>query len=173
MVSSDGERRRRVGRLAGQLAAALLIAAVQTGPAPAQVRPAQPRAAAAPNLPVPDQRTALKMLYGIMAAVDQANRTGNYTVLRDLGTPGFQSSNNSAALSAIFAGLRDPQIDIAETLMATPIWEISPRLTAPTVMRMRGTFPLRPRPIAFDLLFAWDHGWRLEGVAVQAMPAAR
>jgi hypothetical protein len=36
---------------------------------------------------------------------------------------------------------------------------------------MRGTFPLRPQPIAFDLLFAWDRGWRLDGIAVQAMPA--
>jgi hypothetical protein len=153
-----------------KLAGALLIAATPALPAAAQVRPAPVRAAPVPNLPVPDPRTALKMLYGIMAAVDQANRTGNYSVLRDLGTPAFQANNNQAALTAIFAGLRRQQTDISETLMATPVWEIPPRLTSPTVLRMRGTFALRPQPIAFDLLFAWDRGWRLDGVAVRAMP---
>jgi hypothetical protein len=165
----------RERRLAGRLAAALLIAGAGAGPAAAQVRssPARPAPAAGPNLPVPDQRTALKMLYGIMAAVDQANRTGNYSVLRDLGTPAFQANNDQAALAAIFAGLRRQQADISEALMATPVWEISPRLTSPTVLRMRGTFPLRPQPVAFDLLFAWDRGWRLDGVAVRAEQPVR
>lgn len=115
---------------------------------------------------------ALKLLWSIMAAVDQANRTGNYSVLRDLGTAGFQANNNQAALGAIFAGLRGQQVDLAETLLATPVWEISPRMVAPTVLRMRGSFPLRPNAVAFDLLFAWEGGgWRLEGVFVGALPA--
>jgi hypothetical protein len=175
MVKPGGGRERRGGTVAGRLTLALLIAAMPAAPASAQVRPrsAPARTVPVPNLPVPDQRTALKMLYGIMAAVDQANRTGNYSVLRDLGTPAFQANNNPAALAAIFAGLRGQQIDISDTLMMSPVWEISPRMTSPTVLRMRGTFALRPQPIAFDLLFAWDRGWRLEGVAVQAMPAAR
>ncbi|MGZ8306040.1 MAG: hypothetical protein ACXWU6_05520 [Allosphingosinicella sp.] len=173
MVKPEGKRGRRAGRIAGRLAGALLIAAMPAVPASAQVRSAPARAAPAPDLPVPDQRPALKMLYGIMAAVDQAGRTGNYTVLRDLGTPAFQANNNPGALAAIFAGLSGPQIDISDTLMVSPVWEISPRLTSPTILRMRGAFPLRPQPIAFDLLFAWNRGWRLDGVAVRAMPAVR
>lgn len=163
--------------LAGRLASALLTAMVLVEPASGQVRAPSAPAQAAPavvttNRPAPDQRTALKMLWSIMAAVDQANRTGNYSVLRDLGTPTFQANNNPANLAGIFAGLRGQQIDLADTLIVTPAWEISPRMVSPTVLRMRGTFPLRPQPIAFDLLFAWDRGWRLDGVAVQAMPAA-
>jgi hypothetical protein len=164
-----GEHFRRAGRLAG----ALLIAAAAAVPAAAQVRPAPARAAAAPNLPVPDERTALKMLYGIMAAVDQANRTGNYSVLRDLGTPAFQANNDQTALAAAFAGLRRQKADISETLMATPVWEISPRPISPTGLRMRGAFPLRPQAIGFDLLFAWDRGWRLDSIAMRAVPAVR
>jgi hypothetical protein len=112
------------------------------------------------------------MVWSVMAAVDQANRTGNYSVLRDLGTLAFQANNNPANLAAIFGGLRGQQIDLTDTLLVTPSWEIAPRMVSPTVLRMRGTFPLRPQAIAFDLLFAWDRGWRLDGVAVQAMPAA-
>lgn len=164
---------RRGARRAGRLAAAILAAAAATIPAAAQVRPGSARTAPAPNLPAPDERTSLKLLYGIMAAVDQANRTGNYSVLRDLGTSAFQANNDQAALTAAFAGLRGQNADLSETLMATPVWEIPPRLTSPTVLRMRGSFPLRPLAVGFDLLFAWDRGWRLDSIAVRATPPPR
>jgi hypothetical protein len=177
MVSGGGVRHGRPGRARAsvRLAVGLLLAAGLCQAAPGQVRrqpaPAPATPVAPANVPVPDRLTSLKLLWSTMAAVDHANRTGNYSVLRDLGTSGFQTNNNPANLAAIFAGLRDQQIDLSDTLVVTPAWEIAPRMTSPTVLRMRGTFPLRPQPIAFDLLFAWDRGWRLDGVAVQAMPA--
>jgi hypothetical protein len=174
------------GRLhAAQLACGLLIAAGLAQPAlgqagrpvaPAQRPPAAPLQrppAAAAKVPVPDQLTSLKMVWSVMAAVDHANRTGNYSVLRDLGTPAFQANNNPANLAGIFARLREQRVDLSDTLVVTPIWEIAPQMASPTVLRMRGMFPLRPQPIAFDLLFSWDRGWRLEGIAVQAIAATR
>lgn len=173
-------RARRAGPAGGRplvrLACALLIVA---GPAPAfgQGRrtqpPAQPAPVAPANVPVPDRLTSLKMLWSTMAAVDHANRTGNYSVLRDLGSAGFQANNNPANLAAIFAGLRDQNVDLADTLIVTPVWEIAPAMVRPSVLRMRGSFPLRPAAILFDLLFTWNGGWRLEGIAVQAQPAGR
>ena len=137
-------------------------------PAPAQAPP--PRAAPVPSpVPVPDQRTSLKLLWSMMAAVDQANRTGNYSVLRDLGSTGFQTNNNPATLAGVFAGLRGRNVDLADTLTVNPVWEIAPTMTRAGGLRMRGSFPLRPAAIAFDLIFAWERGeWRLDGVAVQA-----
>jgi hypothetical protein len=155
------------------LAAGLAQAApgqVRSRPAPAPARPAPPAAA---NLPAPDRTTGLKLLWSMMAAVDHANRTGNYSVLRDLGSAAFQARNNPANLAAIFAGLRERNVDLADTLVVTPVWEIAPTLVQPRVLRMRGSFPLRPDAIAFDLLFTWDGGWRLEAIAVQAQPGAR
>ncbi len=119
------------------------------------------------------QLTSLELLWSIMAAVDHANRTGNYSVLRDLGSAAFQSRNNPANLAAIFAGLRDQRVDLSSTLVVTPTWEIAPTMVQPGTLRMRGSFPLRPAAILFDLLFLWDGGWRLDGVAVQAQPAPR
>lgn len=108
-----------------------------------------------------------------MAAVDHANRTGNYSVLRDLGSAGFQANNNPATLAAIFARIRADRLDLSDCLIVAPVWEIEPRMLNGTTLRMRGSFPLRPQAIAFDLLFAWDGGWRLDGIAVQAMDPAR
>jgi hypothetical protein len=137
-------------------------------PAPAQARP--PQAAPAPSpVPVPDQRTSLKLLWSMMAAVDQANRTGNYSVLRDLGSTGFQTNNNPATLAGVFAGIRGRNVDLADTLTVAPNWEIAPTLMRSGALRMRGSFPLRPTAVAFDLIFAWERGeWRLDAVAVQA-----
>jgi len=148
--------------------AALALAALAQpgGAALAQAPPA----AAAPALPVPDEATSLKMLWSAMAAVDHANRTGNYSVLRDLGSPAFQANNNAANLAAIFAGLRGQDVDLSATLLATPAWDIAPTMIQPRMLRMRGRFALRPAGIAFDLLFTWDSAWRIEGIAVQALP---
>jgi hypothetical protein len=153
----------------GPAQAALGQARPRAAPAPATARPAAP---AAVNLPAPDRLTSLKMLWSMMAAVDHANRTGNYSVLRDLGSAAFQSRNNPANLAAIFAGLRERNVDLADTLVVTPNWDIAPTLIQPQVLRMRGSFPLRPAAIAFDLLFTWDQGWRLDAIAVQALPGA-
>lgn len=136
-----------------------------------QMQPARP--AAPVQAPAPDQLTSLKMLWSVMAAVDHANRTGNYSVLRDLGTAGFQSRNNPANLASIFARLREQNVDLSDTLVVTPVWDIAPNMVQPRVLRMRGSFPLRPAAVLFDLLFAWDGGWRLEGIAVQTQPSPR
>jgi hypothetical protein len=146
----------------------LLLLIASTIPLPAL---AQSGGAAVQTPATPDERTSLKLLWSTMAAVDHANRTGNYSVLRDLGTAGFQANNNAATLAGVFAGIRTRNTDLAETLTVTPSWDIAPKIAQNGALRMRGTFPLRPTPIAFDLLFAWEQGaWRLDGVAVQPMP---
>lgn len=165
------------GRIAPALSAVMVLALALPHQAQGQPRPARPAAPAptqAPaSAPVPDQLSSLKMLWSVMAAVDHANRTGNYSVLRDLGSAGFQARNNPANLAAIFAGLRDQRVDVSDSLIVTPVWEIPPNMVQPGVLRMRGSFPLRPAAIAFDLLFAWDGGWRLEGIAIQNQPFRR
>jgi len=153
------------------LVAAPLPALAQPRPAPPRAAQQQPQRPAPPSaVPVPDELTALRMVWSTMAAVDHANRTGNYSVLRDMGSAGFQANNNPATLAGVFAGIRDRQVDLSNTLLVTPTWEIRPTMIHANILRMRGAFPLRPQPIAFDFLFLWDRGaWRLEGIAVQPL----
>lgn len=128
--------------------------------APAAQQPAQPAA------PVPDQSSLLKLLWSTMAAVDQANKTGNYSVLRDLGSAGFQANNNAATLGEVFAGIRTGRIDLSDTLLLTPTYEFAPQIIGPGLLRMRGSFNMRPAGVAFDLVYQWDQGWRLHGVSI-------
>jgi hypothetical protein len=114
-----------------------------------------------------DATTAFKLVWSTIAAVDHANRTGNYSVLRDLGAPSFQSSNDPARLAANFSALRNARIDLETALVVTPALEFPPTIMEQGLLRIRGSFPIRPSRIGFDLLYQNVSGqWRLFGIAV-------
>ena len=134
------------------------------GPADAQAQ-SQSKAVQQPALP--DPLTVSKLIWSTLAAVDHANVTGNYSVLRDLGAPSFQANNNAASLGQVFQGIRNQRIDLANVLLVTPNYEIPPTLIEGGLLRVRGVFPLRPTAIGFDLLYQPVGGrWALFGVSV-------
>jgi hypothetical protein len=162
------------GRIAPARFVALCLA-VSAGTGAAAQRPAQPVAAAplqAPAPGVPDTILVHKLLWSTMAALDHANQTGNYSVLRDLGAPSFQANNSAATLGGIFSAIRNRNIDLSFTLVTTPVFQFAPGIDQQGMLRLRGVFPLRPNPIGFDLLFQNINGqWRLFGLAVVPLVA--
>lgn len=165
MVSSPPQGRTSgPGRFApARLLLAALILAVSTGPAPALAqRPAAVNA-------IPDQAGLARLVWSTLAAVDHANKTGNYNVLRSLGSPDFQATNSAPALSRIFASLREQGINLSDTLSIEPSYEFAPALEG-GMLRLRGAFRMRPQAIQFDLLYQWNQGWMLQGIAVRAVP---
>jgi hypothetical protein len=121
--------------------------------------------APAPN-PPPDALTVSKLIWSTLAAVDHANATGNYSVLRDLGSPSFQANNNAANLAGIFQTMRTQRVDLSNALLVTPTYEIAPVIQN-GMLRVRGAFPLRPVGIGFDLLYQPVQGrWALAAIAL-------
>jgi len=132
-------------------------AAVQAAPAPAPAQQPGP----------PDSLVINKLVWSAMAAVDQANQTGNYSVLRDLGAPSFQAQNSAATLAQVFANLRAQNVDLSYTLALIPTFQFPPAIQQGGLLRIRGIFPLRPTTIGFDLLYQNVGGqWRIFGIAV-------
>ncbi|MEA3052167.1 MAG: hypothetical protein QOG72_1070 [Sphingomonadales bacterium] len=146
------------------LLAALLLAA-SSGPAAAQVQRIAPAAVSA----IPDETGLARLVWSTMAAVDHANKTGNYAVLRGLGSPAFQASNSERMLAGAFAGLREQRINLSDTLSVEPSYEFQPGLEN-GMLRIRGAFRMRPQAVQFDLLYQWNQGWMLQGVAVRTVP---
>lgn len=145
------------------LAALLLVPGAFGSPLAAQ----QPAPASPAQAGIPDSVTIDKLIWSAMAAVDQANKTGNYSVLRDLGAPGFQAANSAAALATIFANLRNQRIDLGYTLVMVPTLQFPPTIVQNGLLRVRGIFSMRPSEIGFDLLFQNVNGeWRIFGIAV-------
>src|SRR2546429_8643028 len=76
-----------------------------------------------------DRNGVLILIRPALLALDQANKTGNYTVLRDLGSPDFQP-NSAARLAEIFAQQRRDNIDLSGVAAVLPPPPAPPPSTA-------------------------------------------
>jgi hypothetical protein len=143
----------------------------QQPPAPKQQPQQQPPA---PKPAQIDRNGVLILIRSALLALDQANKTGNYTVLRDLGAPDFQA-NSAAQLAEIFAQQRRDNVDLSGVAVIDPQLTLLPQIEANGMMRMAGFFPSVPTQVNFELLYAPVGGrWRLFGLSVsfgQAAPA--
>jgi hypothetical protein len=105
------------------------------------------------------------------SALNQANLTGNYTVLRDLGSPRFRANNTAARLAAVFTPLHERDIDLS------PIVVFEPVLTEPVSsdeqgrLKLVGYFPTRPLRVLFDLAYEpVQYRWLISDIAVNLAP---
>jgi hypothetical protein len=188
-VANHTSRPKSGGRLArtAPLAAApfAILLFFLAGGAVAQPAPAPPKSAretpqlqqpqAAPRPAQIDRNGVLILVRSTLLALDQANKTGNYTVLRDLGAPGFQM-NSAARLGEIFSKQRNEKLDLSGVAAIDPQLSLLPQIEANGLMRMAGFFPSVPAQINFEMLFApVDGQWRLFGLSIslgQAAPVA-
>jgi hypothetical protein len=148
------------------IAVAIVIACTLVGaPARSQTsKPTHPDTAAKPAQI--DRNGVLILIRSSLLALDQANKTGNYTVLRDLGAPGFQT-NTAARLAEIFAKQRNDNLDLSGVAAIDPQLTLLPQIEPNGLMRMAGLFPSVPSQVNFELAFAPVNGqWRLFGISV-------
>ena len=116
---------------------------------------------------VPDGRSQVILLRETLIGLDQANRTGNYGVFRDLGSPRFRNANTEARLGQIFSELRKQRIDMRTVSVLTPRFAVKPFVDKRNLLRLAGVFETPPRAVRFDLAFELAGGqWRLFGIAV-------
>ncbi len=109
-----------------------------------------------------------------LIALDQANVTGNYTVLRDLGASVLRAANTAADLAARFAAFRQKRISLAPAVLVDAVLDEKPKLSTDGVLRLVGHVPTKPQEIIFDLTFLYEGGdWRIAQISVATrVPAA-
>jgi hypothetical protein len=136
-------------------------------PTPQQKSTPQQAPAAEQKLPVSLEQ-ALYLIRSTLLTLNDANRSGNYTVLRELASPDFQAKNSAADLGSIFADLRNRKFDLFAVALMAPQLTAPPHLEANGMLRLTGAFPTRPQQISFDLMFENVGGqWRMFGLSVQ------
>ena len=112
---------------------------------------------------------ALYLIRSTLLALEGANRTGNYSVLRESATTEFQRRNSAADLGMIFADLRRRGIDLTPAAVAMPNLKTPSVPDAQGRLRLSGDVVAIPNPVVFDLVFiAVDGHWRLDGIAINA-----
>jgi hypothetical protein len=121
---------------------------------------------------MPSDDVLLMLIMSSITALNQANATGNYSVLRDLGAPAFQNINNAEKLSQIFADLRNRKLDLSPILLFQPKLFRRPEMNAQGLIRVTGFFPTAPERVNFELIFQpVQSRWRLFGITVNTSPA--
>ena len=171
---SPGTRTRRwISTLwAAGAAAAIIVAAPagsgqETTPAPSSPKPVPAEQASG------NDRGVLILIRSTLLALAHANATGNYTVLRDLGAPGFQAVNTAARLSEIFSNLRAQHLDLSYLAVLEPQLTTPPQRDARGFLRIDGTYPSTMPQFAFSLVFEpVDGQWRLFGISLNTGQAA-
>ena len=115
----------------------------------------------------PDQLETAQLVWTTLIALDQANRTGNYSVLRDLGGPGFRDENTPAALAEIFRKLREVKLELGRTVLLAPVYDEPPAVDDDGRLQIVGRFITRPLGIRFNLQFEqWQGRWAIDNLAV-------
>ena len=143
-------------------------ALAETKPAPA--KPAAQAPQAKQELKMETVQLAALIKSTIMA-LQHANQTGNYSVLRDLGTPVFRERFDQAQPTAIFSNLRSRSVNLSPVLFLAPNLTKQPELTEGNQLRIVGDFPTQPLKIQYEMLFLQIDGvWRIDGLAVDAVP---
>lgn len=113
-----------------------------------------------------DRNGVLILVRSALIALDQANQTGNYTVLRDLGAPALQAKT-AAQLADIFASQRKQGLDLAGVAVLEPQLTLLPQIEPNGMLHLAGFFPSVPLQMNFEMLFApADHRWKLFGISV-------
>ncbi|TGT35277.1 hypothetical protein [Mesorhizobium sp. M8A.F.Ca.ET.165.01.1.1] len=119
-----------------------------------------------------DRNGVLILIRGTLLALDQANKTGNYTVLRDLGSPNFQA-NSAAQLGDIFANQRKQALNFGAVAVLEPQLTLLPQIEPNGMLHMAGIFPSVPMQVNFELLFEpVNRQWKIYGVSVNLTSGA-
>jgi hypothetical protein len=167
-----------MGLLGCTLMAALVVAFMVAKGAFAEQKSAAPPKAA-PTQPVAPQpayhvsgEQAVYLVRSTLVTVNDANRSGNYSVLHDLATPDFQAKNTPADLAVGFLNLRRRNIDLFALSLSPPEFTAAPALDPQGVLRLTGFFPALAQRLNFDLFYRVVNGqWKLDGIAL-AVPDA-
>jgi hypothetical protein len=120
---------------------------------------------------MPDDYKLNMLIRTTLIALSQANQTGNYSVLRDLGTPQFQQLNSDARLVEIFASVRRRNLDLSPVVFFDPQLVRQPAIEN-GLLRLTGLIPTKPERILFDMGFEQIDGqWRLSAIVIDIQPS--
>jgi hypothetical protein len=120
---------------------------------------------------LPDDFKINMMIRSTVIAINQANKTANYSVLRGLGSPRFQDANSTEKLASIFAALRKSKFDLSPVLFFTPTMQQVPALQN-NELRLNGFFDTVPQRVHFDFLFESVEGeWMIYALNIGTQPS--
>ncbi len=130
--------------------------------------------AAEPVSTAPADSAVMEMMVkNALTALNHANITGNYTVLRDLGGEAFRERNSAADLAESFREHRRKHYDLSPILCAAPQFAQPPAEVRPGRLQLVGSFDTKPETVHFAVEYVQTpKGWALNAISVALAPKA-
>jgi hypothetical protein len=127
--------------------------------------------AAAAGAVLPAQESLAAMVGSAIVAINQANFTDDYSVLRALGTRELQNRTTPSALAKVFKQLRDQKIDLSPVLLLPVQFTEPPAVRPDGMLRLAGYYPSRPQQVNFTIVYYPVGGyWRIDALSVSTSP---
>lgn len=113
-----------------------------------------PAKSASPDKFQDEQATFL--VRSTLMALNDANRSGNYSVLRDLAGPRFQERNSVLRLREVFQAFREAGVDLSPAGMMPPRLTRMDRRASDSLLILEGGLPLGEENARQRLRFAME-----------------
>lgn len=123
---------------------------------------------------MPDAEKIVLLLRNTLITLNDALQTGNFTVLRDRGAPGFRDANSAARLGQAFSDLASRGVDLSVVSVVSPQLSEAPTIDQPHgTLHLKGYFPGNPVQVDFEVVYQSVGGrWKLFGLSVQPQSPA-
>lgn len=136
---------------------------------PAPTSPAtqsRPRQLVQPHQVPPGPAIAI-LVKSSLIALNQANATGNYSVLLALGSGTFRARNNSQTLAQTFSGMRSARVNLNPVIVMNLQLTRQPVIEQNRFLRLIGFLATRPSQTNFDLHFEpSENEWKLANLSL-------
>ena len=108
------------------------------------------------------------LIKSTLTALNHSNITGNYTVLRELGSPVFKENYTAADLATSFATLRSQKVDLSPVLLMTPQLLKPPFQDQEGRLHLQGSCSLlNQQRVDFHLVYQTvASGWLIEHISI-------
>jgi hypothetical protein len=111
---------------------------------------------------VPTERGLELLVKTSLLSFNDANITGNYTVLHDKLSKPFRQEFPPERLKEAFKDFSEKNIDIELVAVLKPTYEPAPAIDSEGKLVVRGYFPTEPIKVNFNLAFIPSDGaWKL------------
>ena len=114
---------------------------------------------------------SLVLIKSTLTSVNHGNITGNYTVLRELGSARFKQEHTPADLATAFAALRGQKVDLSPVLVNSPELIREPFQDENGRLHFEGYCHLVTHRVHFHLVYeTLAHGWLIDDISIGIMP---
>lgn len=123
--------------------------------------------------PIPSSEALIVLVQSVLGTLNDANLTGDYSVLLKKSSSGFSRANTAGDLILGFAQFQEQGIDLSPSVIYPIVWSQAPVIEGQN-LRLMGAVESHPQAILFDLGFIFEDGkWKLAAISISLSPAAK